>query len=261
MRPGQAYCRAVAPRRLLLIALGLIACARSPEPGLDAGPAASVSAAPRPPPPPPPVDAGPRCREQRAQDFLLRKHQLARPRSSAAERRAIEAARARSVEYRTDQYGYFPGVGQRKPGAHSPRYHAETIRLFDLEVTVHRKVVPALRCVQEFIARACADHPYHPRRITGLREHNTYQDYEVSNHLYGIAIDLDSDLNPCCGCVAPWNQNPVCRKKVPSPFERMAMPECWVDAFERHGFYWLGHDELEDTMHFEFLGDPDRILE
>jgi hypothetical protein len=33
-----------------------------------------------------------------------------------------------------------------------------------------------------------------------------------------------------------------------------------VQAFERFGFYWLGHDALQDTMHFEFLGDPDRIL-
>ena len=40
----------------------------------------------------------------------------------------------------------------------------------------------------------------------------------------------------------------------------MAMPECWVHAFERFGFYWLGHDVLQDTMHFEFLGDPDRIV-
>jgi hypothetical protein len=38
------------------------------------------------------------------------------------------------------------------------------------------------------------------------------------------------------------------------------MPECWVHAFERYGFYWLGHDVLRDTMHFEFLGDPARIV-
>ena len=37
------------------------------------------------------------------------------------------------------------------------------------------------------------------------------------------------------------------------------MPACWVKAFERFGFYWLGRDELEDTMHFEFLGDPAKI--
>jgi hypothetical protein len=120
-------------------------------------------------------------------------------------------------------------------------------------------VVPALACVEQAIAESCSAHQYHPRRLSGFRDRNTYQDYEVSNHVYGIALDIDSDLNPCCGCVAPWNQNPACRKPVSSPFQRMAMPECWVRAFERYGFYWLGHDELEDTMHFEFLGDPDRI--
>jgi hypothetical protein len=27
------------------------------------------------------------------------------------------------------------------------------------------------------------------------------------------------------------------------------------------GFYWLGRDpQLRDTMHFEFLGNPDRIV-
>ena len=32
-----------------------------------------------------------------------------------------------------------------------------------------------------------------------------------------------------------------------------------MHAFERYGFYWLGHDVLMDTMHYEFLGDPDKI--
>ena len=41
----------------------------------------------------------------------------------------------------------------------------------------------------------------------------------------------------------------------------MAMPKSWVDTFERFGFYWLGHDVLQDTMHFEFLGDPDKVTE
>jgi len=34
------------------------------------------------------------------------------------------------------------------------------------------------------------------------------------------------------------------------------MPYCWVEVFESYGFYWLGRDKLQDTMHFEFLGDP-----
>ncbi len=57
-----------------------------------------------------------------------------------------------------------------------------------------------------------------------------------------------------------WKEREACKKTVSSPFERMAMPKCWVEVFERYGFHWLGHDELEDTMHFEFLGDPEQIL-
>jgi hypothetical protein len=80
----------------------------------------------------------------------------------------------------------------------------------------------------------------------------------VSNHLLGIAIDIDPDRNPCCGCVDPWPTNPVC-KKTGTVYKRTALTRCWIQSFERFGFDWLGHDTLEDTMHFEFLGDPDRI--
>jgi hypothetical protein len=66
-------------------------------------------------------------------------------------------------------------------------------------------------------------------------------------------------LNSCCGCVKPWNEAPACKRPAKTEYDRMAMPECWVHAFERYGFYWLGHDVLRDTMHFEFLGDPDKI--
>jgi hypothetical protein len=82
----------------------------------------------------------------------------------------------------------------------------------------------------------------------------------VTNHAYGIAIDVDPDINTCCGCVPPWNDAPACKRKAKTEYDRMAMPECWVHAFERYGFYWLGHDVLRDTMHFEFLGDPERIV-
>jgi hypothetical protein len=82
----------------------------------------------------------------------------------------------------------------------------------------------------------------------------------VSNHLFGIAIDIDPDRNPCCGCVGAWPDHPACKGSVSTVYERTALPRCWVHAFERYGFYWLGRDrELRDTMHFEFLADPDRI--
>ena len=95
----------------------------------------------------------------------------------------------------------------------------------------------------------------------GMRFHNTYKGVEISNHVYGIAVDIEPDRNTCCGCVAPWNENPVCKDKSKTTvWQRMVMPRSWVETFEKYGFYWLGHDVLQDTMHFEFLGDPDRII-
>ena len=96
--------------------------------------------------------------------------------------------------------------------------------------------------------------------LSGLRDKNTYHGGEVTNHLWGIALDLDPKLNPCCGCTKKWKASPLCKKKVTEEFERMAMPKCWVDAFEKYGFYWLGHDVLKDTMHFEFLADPEKVM-
>jgi hypothetical protein len=202
----------------------------------------------------------PRCREQPAQTFLLRDGQIAKIGAPAAERRAIEAARKRSIDYRTRQYGRFPGVGSRSDNPHPPRFYAKLTKFMGLPVVLHEKVLPALACVEAALSRECREHPYQPKAVGGLRLDNTFKDYEVSNHVYGIAIDIDPDHNPCCHCVGKWSQHPACTKTVSSPFERMAMPKCWVEVFERYGFHWLGHDELEDTMHFEFLGDPDRIL-
>ena len=61
--------------------------------------------------------------------------------------------------------------------------------------------------------------------------------------------------------MAPWPDHKACQGSAATIFERTELPRCWIDTFERYGFYWLGRDpQLRDTMHFEFLGDPDRIL-
>lgn len=200
------------------------------------------------------------CREQSAQDFLLRKGQIAKIGASKTEREQIDAARKRSIDYRTQKYGRFPGFGSAADNAHPPRFYAKRTKLMGVPVVVHEKIIPALECVEAALKRECTAQPYQPRGVSGIRFENSFKDYEVSNHVYGIAIDIDSQLNPCCNCVGKWREQEICKKKVSSVFERMAMPRCWVEVFERHGFYWLGHDELEDTMHFEFLGDPDQIL-
>jgi hypothetical protein len=189
------------------------------------------------------------CNEQAPQDFLVRGNFLKE-----------KSGNERAIQYRTDQYGYFKGFGRPAPGAQPPGTQLVSVTFMGLPVKMHRKVAPALACVEQEIKSTCAEHPYTPHALAGIRYRNTYRGGEVTNHAYGIAIDVDPDRNTCCGCVPPWNDAPACKRKGKSEYDHMDMPECWVHAFERFGFYWLGHDVLKDTMHFEFLGDPDRIV-
>jgi D-alanyl-D-alanine carboxypeptidase len=200
----------------------------------------------------PAAESAPRsaCNEQPPQDFLVRGNFL----------KGGEEALRRAIQYRTETYGYFKGFGHAAPDAPSPSTFVVSTTFMDLPVRMHRKVVPALRCVEVEIKQSCTDHPYTPQALAGIRFRNTYRGGEVTNHIYGIAIDVDPARNTCCGCVPPWNDAPACKRPSKTEYDRMAMPECWVHAFERYGFYWLGHDRLRDTMHFEFLGDPDRIV-
>ncbi|MBN1947563.1 MAG: M15 family metallopeptidase [Bradymonadales bacterium] len=200
------------------------------------------------------------CNEQEPQDFLIRSNFVPIPNMTDEEREIRRRRHQESIRYRTEHYGYFEGFGHPSMNETTPAQNAETTTFMGHRVRVNRQIIPALRCVEAEIERSCAHVPYQPERVTGLRTRNTYHTGEVSNHVYGIAIDIDSHRNTCCRCVARWRDHPLCQIEVDSIFERMAMPECWVHAFERYGFYWLGWDQLQDTMHFEFLGDPDRIL-
>ena len=137
--------------------------------------------------------------------------------------------------------------------------NAGPTRFFGLRVRVNQRIHPALACVEASIRATCASTPYTPQRLSGIRDRNTYHNGEISNHVYGIALDIDPSINTCCGCVPPWTDHPACSQEAASIFDRMEMPECWVREFERYGFYWLGRDTLQDTMHFEFLADPDQI--
>ena len=200
------------------------------------------------------------CREQAAQSFLIRGNRF--PRTNDAEkqkegRKLLED----SIKYRTEKYGYFEGFGSPKLNAHPPKFYAKSTSFMGMSVQVNERIIPALKCVEAALKAGPAGNEYKPRAMGGIRFHNTYRGVEISNHVYGIAIDIEPDRNTCCGCVAPWPDHPLCKAKGKTVWERMAMPKSWVDTFERFGFYWLGHDVLQDTMHFEFLGDPDKILE
>lgn len=198
------------------------------------------------------------CAEQQPQPFLIRANWQTKRWMEREEIQARRAIHQRAIRYRTENYGYFEGFGRREWNRQTPMQQVVALRLFDRPVRLHRRIAAAARCAEQQIARTCED-DYAPRRLSGIRDRNTYHNGEVSNHVYGIAIDLDPRQNTCCNCVKEWRLHPLCKNTPRSIFERMVMPECWVRAFERYGFYWLGHDRLMDTMHFEFLGDADRI--
>jgi hypothetical protein len=200
-----------------------------------------------------------KCNEQRAQSFLMRStyvYQLGLPHAEAQHRKKLHRE---AIAYRTRHYGYVEGFGDSTSNPRPPYDYVGDGRFFGIHVRMNSRVLVALGCVEETIQRTCSNTPYVPQMLDGLRVKNTFHNNEVSNHLYGIAIDIDPARNACCHCVAPSSDAPICRKPAKTPFDHAEIPPCWVDAFERYGFYWLGHDALEDTMHFEFLGDPSKI--
>lgn len=201
-----------------------------------------------------------KCREQSAQPFLVRGNWFPKtndPDKVKAARKLLEDA----IKYRTEKYGYFEGFGSKNGNPHPPKHYAKAVTFMGMSAQVHERIIPALKCVEAALKANGGANEYKPRAMGGMRFHNTYKGVEVSNHVYGIAIDIEPDRNTCCGCVKPWNDHPLCQDKSKTVWQRMVMPKSWVDTFEKYGFYWLGHDVLQDTMHFEFLGDPDKIVD
>jgi hypothetical protein len=205
------------------------------------------------------VDDAPTCNDQRPLPFLVRGNYTFRSTAPLEERRARARIHEESIRYRTERYGYVRGFGRPEWNRTPAIAFAEHTMFLGLRVALHRRVIPALRCAERQIQATCTI-PYRPQYLSGFRSSNTFYDGEVSNHRYGIALDIDPEHNLCCKCLGPSATHPVCARREATIADRMVMPSCWITALERFGFYWLGHDELEDTMHFEFLGDPDRIL-
>lgn len=196
------------------------------------------------------------CRYQKAQAFLIRKNFM--------QGKQLDGKKAnQAIRYRVEHYGRVDGVPYEELNESTAYSHAKSMHFMGLPISVHEKIAPALACVERRIKKDCSgpDEQYRARAIGGFRTENSYRGAEVSNHLFGIAVDIDPNRNPCCGCVAPWPEHKACQGSAASVFERTELTRCWIDTFERYGFYWLGRDpQLRDTMHFEFLGDPDRIL-
>jgi hypothetical protein len=238
---GRAWRGRAAPFVLASLASGLLA-AGVPD-RAEADPAGEV----------------PACNDQRPLPFLVRSNYAYRKGLPDEERHARAQLHREAIRYRTERYGLVKGFGRPEWNPMRAIDLAEHTTFMGMRVALNRRVVPAVHCAEREIRATCPG-GYRPQYLSGYRSDNTFSSGEVSNHLFGIALDVDPEHNVCCKCLGAAAMHPVCARPSATLPDRMAMPSCWVRAFERFGFYWLGRDELEDTMHFEFLGDPDRIL-
>jgi len=253
--------RVVKVDRAAPLAVTALASAIVAPAAVAARPSASVTsaaAATRAAAPPTPTEPASLCNEQTPQSFLVDAH-FDSFNATGGSARAWKQLLDRAVRYRTEQYGHVKGFGDETWNASTPVEQASLVTFFGVQVSIHRRIAPALACVETGIRAHCTDYPYQPYVLSGLRKRNTYLNGEVSNHVYGIALDVDPTRNPCCGCIGGWGESERCQNEK-SKFQRMDMPRCWVTEFERFGFYWLGHAKIEDTMHFEFLADPSEIV-
>ncbi len=196
------------------------------------------------------------CRFQKPQAFLVRKNFMFG--------KVLDARKAnQATRYRVEQYGRIEGGPYEQLNAKTAFSRAKAVHFMGLPLLVHERIAPALACVEHRLKKQCVkpSERYQARAVGGFRTENSYRGAEVSNHLFGIAIDIDPNRNPCCGCVSPWPEHKACQGSAESIFDRTELPRCWIDTFEKYGFYWLGRDpQLRDTMHFEFLGKPERIV-
>lgn len=230
-------------------AIATVVAAAEPSPGAIETAAIAATTSPASPPS--------LCNEQKPQPFLVQAH-FDSFNASGGSPLEWQQVLKRAVRYRTEQYGYVKGYGKKDWSDSTPLDQAIAVTFFGVTVSIHRRIAPALSCVETAIRERCSAEPYQPYVLSGLRRRNTYLNGEISNHVYGIALDVDPTRNPCCGCVGEWRTSERCQNEK-TKFQRMDMPRCWVSEFERFGFYWLGHEKIEDTMHFEFLADPSQI--
>ncbi len=148
-----------------------------------------------------------KCRVQRPQVFLERPSYV---RNGAI----VGDAHAKAIRYRVANYGFINGMGQEGINRTSAESMAARTEFFGHAIRVNRRIVPALQCVEERIEHQCTKprDAYYPKNIGGMRVSNTIRGGEISNHLFGIAIDIDPDRNPCCHCVGDWKKDPEMRK-------------------------------------------------
>ena len=110
------------------------------------------------------------CPIQKPQKFLIRS-------SFVIHGSLNEAAHERALRYRAERYGNVEGFGLERYNKEKAYSSAVSVRFMGLPLQIHKKVAPALRCVEHYIRHTCTGphERYVPRAVGGFRQANTYR--------------------------------------------------------------------------------------
>jgi len=115
--------------------------------------------------------------------------------------------------------------------------HLVNVTFMDHTIRVHEKAAPYFQAVENDIKSSGTTYAIRNNQISPyLWKMNANNGKELSLHSFGIAVDINQDVN-CNGCT---------KSDIP--------PEV-SNAFKSHGFRWgLDYKGKKDPMHFEWLG-------
>ncbi len=109
------------------------------------------------------------------------------------------------------------------------------ISLLNPKIKIHKKIVPAVLCVQKEIQDSCPG--IGDFKLMNLRGYewsvNDKNPEILPSSSYGISVDVNPPTD--------------------------SMPKCIVDAFKKYGFRWGGEFKEPMIWHFEFMSDPNLL--
>ncbi|MCR4790187.1 MAG: M15 family metallopeptidase [Treponemataceae bacterium] len=131
-----------------------------------------------------------------------------------------------------------------------------------MKITMHKKVLPALKRVEEKIYaeaqndREVANFINQGHTLSGYNWREVRDTYQRSSHSWGISLDyVPSRLNGK-QIYWKWATDIYGNNWVYLPLKkRWIPPEKVISIFESEGFIWGGKWELWDNMHFEYHPD------
>jgi hypothetical protein len=109
------------------------------------------------------------------------------------------------------------------------------------KVNVHKRIAALVDMLLDETERR--GYKLHPEQCGGYNNRAIKGTKKASNHSWGLAVDLN------------WNLNPETRDGKVHTNLPSWVPQLWG----RYGFAWGGHykGQHKDPMHFEFMGSPD----